>query len=57
MARTVPDRAAIAGIVVGVVVLLCIVVGTVCYFRHKPEKWARIRSACSGAKRSLQNKV
>lgn len=57
VARTVPNHAAIAGIVVGVVVLVCIIVGTACYFKHKPEKWTRLRTACSGAKRSLQNKV
>ena len=57
MARTMPDKAAIAGIVVTCIIIVIVIGGSVFYFRRHPDKWKSIKTSCVNACRSCQKTV
>ena len=57
MARTMPDKAAIAGIVVTCIIIVIVIGGSVFYFRRHPDKWKSMKTSCVNACRSCQKTV
>ena len=57
MARTVPDKAAIAGIVITCIVIVIVIGGSTFYFRRHPDKWQNLKTSCVNGCRSCKGKV
>lgn len=57
MARTMPDKAAIAGIVITCIIIVIVIGGSVFYFRRHPDKWKSMKTSCVNVFRSCQRKV
>ncbi|RDD42900.1 Protein DD3-3 [Trichoplax sp. H2] len=57
VARTQPATAAIAGIVIAIVAGLVVIIGSIIYFRRRPEAWANLANRARNIHRSLQSKV
>ncbi|XP_001628323.2 protein DD3-3 [Nematostella vectensis] len=57
VARTVTNKAAIAGIVIACVIILVIIGGTVFYFRKHPDKLTQINTSISNVCRSCKSEV
>lgn len=57
VARTLPNSAAIAGIVVTCIIIVIVIGGTAFYFRRHPDKWRSVKSSCVNACRSCKRNV
>ena len=57
VARKHRDVAMIAGITLACVFVLVVVIGTIIYYRRKPEAWARARGRFRNLTRSLKTEV
>ena len=57
VARTLPDSAAIAGIVVTCLIIVIVIGGTTLYFRRHPDKWRSVKSSCVNGCRSCKTSV
>ena len=57
MARTMPDKAAIAGIVVTCIIIVIVIAGSAFYFRRHPDKWKNMKTSCVNGFRSCQGRV
>ena len=57
MARTVPDKAAIAGIVIMCLVIVIAIGGSVFYLRRHPDKWQNLKTSVVNGCRSCKGKV
>ena len=57
VARRHRDVAMIAGITLACVFVLVVVIGTIIYYRRKPDAWARARGRFRNLTRSLKTEV
>ena len=57
VARTLPDEAAIAGIVIACIIIVIAIGGSAFYFRRHPDKWKSVKSSCMKACRSCKSNV
>jgi len=57
VARTMPDKAAIAGIVVTCIIIVIVIGGSAFYFRRHPDKWKSMKTSCVNGCRSCKGKV
>ena len=57
VARTLPNEAAIAGIVVTCIFIMIVIGGSAFYFRRHPDKWKSMKSSCVNGCRSCKRSV
>ncbi|XP_078384681.1 protein DD3-3-like [Oculina patagonica] len=57
VARTMPDKAAIAGIVITCIIIVIVIGGSAFYFRRHPDKWQNLKTSCVNGCRSCKGKV
>lgn len=57
VARTETNVGMIVGLVIGSVVLVVVVAGSIFYFSRNPSKWQAVRTTCRNAKRSTSSKI
>ncbi|KAL5014549.1 hypothetical protein ScPMuIL_008819 [Solemya velum] len=54
---TLSNVSLIVGLVLGLLLVIIIVTGTVCYFRRRPENWVAVKSKVNRMHKSTQNQV